>query len=59
MQTEMFILDNGKTIKRMGKEFICIKMVRSILVIGSEIPSKDLEGKNGLMDHLTRGIISI
>jgi len=47
MLMEMFILDNGKTIKLMEKENIYTWMEQNILVIGLTINNKDKDMKNG------------
>jgi len=59
IQMEMYILDNGKMIKLMGKVFICIKMVQSIQEIGFKILNMVLVGKSGSMAHLTKGTFII
>lgn len=47
MQMVMFILDNGKMTKLMGKGYTYIKMAQNIQVIGLKILSMDLVGSNG------------
>ena len=47
MLMEMFILDNGKTIKLMEKENIYTWMEQNILVIGLTINNKDKDLRNG------------
>jgi len=47
MLMEMFILDNGKTIKLMEKENIYTWMEQNILVIGLTINNKDKDMRNG------------
>lgn len=47
MLMEMFILDNGKTIKLMVKGNMSTWMEQNIRVIGSMINNKDKDMKNG------------
>jgi cell division protein FtsL len=53
----MYIKVNGKMIKHMEKVFIIIMMDQVILVNGSKIYNKVMEFKNGLMDHIIKGIL--
>lgn len=57
MQMEMFIKDNGKTIKLMDMVFILELMTQAILDSGQKICSMAMAYKNGMMDHLTKGSI--
>lgn len=52
---EMFIKVNGKTIRRMVKVYISIKMELHIQDNGLKIFNGDMEYKNGLMVHRIKG----
>lgn len=51
--------DNGETIKLMDKVYITITMDLVIMVNGRKMCNKVKEYKNGMTDHLIRGIFTL
>ena len=54
-QTGMFMSASGRMTRLTGKAFIITRMDPSTLGIGLRIRSTAMAGKNGSMDHPTKG----
>lgn len=55
----MYIKVNGLMIKHMEKVYIIIMMDQVIQVNGIKMYNKDMVSKNGLMDHIIKGILNL